>query len=215
MSVVGLFNRARPSIGGFLFDAVLEESSELQTEVTEFPVESGTVGNDHAADRPLRITMRVGMSNNAFRAAAADAGQFAGGAGAVIGTAAGASIGQLSGSTAAAAGLAASVANAAYAAGSASTRSLSALEAVREIQRAKELVDVIGGKGQEYTGCLITNTRQETNKENENGLELVVEMKQLLIIDMQRRDRDVVAAPDDPAATIAPPTRDFGLVVPR
>ncbi len=211
MSVIGLFAQSRPSIAGLFFDAVLDESSELITEVTEFPVETGAVGNDHAVQRPLTLIMRVGVSDNpsrALRALASDAGGPI--AGNLAGTAIGAGIGQLSTSVAVAAGLSGSLANAAFAAGQARTRSQSALEDMRTLQRENKIIDVVGIKGS-YKNMMITATRQGTTKENEQSLELVVEMRQLLTITSPLVQKPI-PAPNDPAFTQAQPEADLGLV---
>lgn len=41
MSLIGIFTKMRPQIGELYFDALLEESSELTTEVSEYPLEDG------------------------------------------------------------------------------------------------------------------------------------------------------------------------------
>lgn len=216
MSVVGLFTNSRPAIGGLFFDAVLDESSELTTEVTEFPIEDGSVGNDHAVQRPLMLTMRVGVSDNVFRAAraaAADVGGPIAGAASSVGGALAGTAGGLIGSNAAEVGLALSVANAAFAAGQASTRSQTALEAIRDIQRRAQIITVVGAKAT-YDRMMIVSTRQETTKENEQSLVLVVELQQILEVTSQDAAQPI-PAPNDPAATQAQPTTDLGLVVPQ
>lgn len=217
MSIVGVFTRAEPSIGGLYFDASLEESTEMVSEVSEFPIESGALGSDNVAQRPLVITMLVGVSDNPFRALSAAANAIPGGAlvGSLGGTAVGGLIGQLGGAGAAVAGLAGSVANAAYAAGQAETRSLSVLEEMRAIQRAGLFVDVVTAKGKTYTRCLIRSTRQATTKENEQGLELEIELIQPLVVgedpNQEGTNKDELA-PDDPVATQGQPPVNLGEV---
>ena len=75
MSIAAIFTKQRPNIGGIYFDALLEESDELQTDVTRYPIESGVEGNDHAVNRNQRFTMLVGISDNPARALAAQATQ--------------------------------------------------------------------------------------------------------------------------------------------
>ena len=123
MSIVGVFTKAQPSIGDLYFDAMLEETTEMVSEVTEYPLESGSVGADHVAQKPLIITMTVGVSNNPFRALAASSSVPL--AGNLAGAATGAVVGQLAGSAAAAVGVGATAVNAAFSAGQDSTRSRS------------------------------------------------------------------------------------------
>lgn len=208
MSLVGIFTKSRPSIGGRYFDAVLEESSELVTEVTRYPVEDGATGNDHAVLRPLRITMTVGVSDNVFRAIAASAGPLGGLVSNVGGTAVGALIGKAGKGVAIGTGLLAGNISAAVSAGQPATRSQSALEEIREIQRAGLVIDVVGTKST-YQNCIITNTYQRTTKENEQGLELVVELQQLLIMDSQEAP---VLPYGDSSGTQAQPYNDLGEI---
>ena len=185
--------------------------------MSEFPIENGALGSDNVAQRPLVITMLVGVSDNPFRALSASANAIPGGAlaGSLGGTAIGGVIGQLGGSAAAVAGLAGSVVNAAYAAGQAETRSLSVLEEMRAIQRAGLFVDVVTAKGKTYTRCLIRNTRQATNKENEQGLELVVELVQPLIVGTdpyEKGTKKEELAPEDPVETQGQPVSRLGEI---
>lgn len=217
MAITGVFTQRRPVIAGLVFDATITESTEMVTDVTEFPIETGAVGNDHAVQRPLRITMRVGISDNparAIRALATDpipgvGGEIVAGAtGVVIGQGVGTAVGGLGGDAASAAGVNATLANAAYSAGQPTTRSQSALDAIRDIQKRNRIIDVVGAKTQ-YENCMITSTRQETNKENEQGLELVVEMQQLILVDTSPRT-PATPAQNDPAGTQAQAPRDLG-----
>lgn len=213
MSIVGIFTRSQPSIGGVYVDAVLEESTELQTDVTEFPIEDGSVGHDHAVVRPLRLTMTIGVSDNPFRVARAKASEAAGalagfGVGVGAGLGVGAAVGRLSGRAAAVGGLLAGAANTA---GQAASYSTSVLEKVRALQRDCAIIDVVPAKGPIYQGCMITRTYQQTTKANEGGLELVVELQQLQIINQQ--STPLVNPPvGDTAATQAQPTVDLGRV---
>ena len=209
MSIVGIFTRARPRIGALYFDAVLSESSELLTDVTEFPIETGAIGNDHAVQRPLTLTMRVGVSDNPARALRAEAGDATG---LLAGAAVGGFLSGVSENIAIASGIAASEVNAAYTAGQDPVRSQSVLDAVRDIQRANRIVSIVTLKRQ-YENVMITGTRQETNKENEGGLELIVDMKQLLTVPPE--EEDTIPAQDDPASTQAQKEEDLGQVVPQ
>lgn len=55
------------SIGSLTFDAVFEESHESDLEVTEFPIETGSMISDHAYMKPLRITIQAGVSDTPLR----------------------------------------------------------------------------------------------------------------------------------------------------
>lgn len=212
MSVVGIFSKSRPDIGGLYFDALLEESSELITDVTEYPIETGAVGNDHAVDRPLRLIMTVALSDNLFKSAMASASipdGLLGLAGPVVGTAVGAAVGMLGGAAAAVAGIGGSVMT--ELAGSLGARSSKMIAAIRALQQSHALIDVVGAK-ETYTNVLITNTRVQVTKENEGGLELVVEMQKLYIVDSLANQAIVNSnlPAGDTAATQAQTENDLG-----
>lgn len=183
MSVVNLFTKSRPEIDGAFFDAVLTEQTELQTEVSDYPLEDATTASDNAVTRPLTLVMTVGASDNLLKTATAEAGEFSGLISAGSSLTVGMAASLLSGGAAALAGLGATVGAAAISAGT-RKRSSTLLDAIRKTQREKVVFDIITSKG-EYKNVIITNTRQETTTENEAGLELVVEMRQLTIINRQ------------------------------
>lgn len=55
------------SIGGLMFDAVFEETHEIDLEVTDTPVETGVSVSDHAYMKPLRVTISAGVSDAILR----------------------------------------------------------------------------------------------------------------------------------------------------
>ncbi|CAA0322200.1 MULTISPECIES: phage baseplate protein [Klebsiella] len=183
MAITGLFTRNRPQIGNLYFDALLKESTELRTEVSDFPLETAETAQDNAVTRALDITMEIGVSDNWFRGLIAQQEELAqplfdiGG-----GFTAGVAASLMSGRTAALSGIAASVGLAVYQHSQGTTRSQSLLEQLRTIQRNHETFDLVASKGASYRNCLITNTRTEIDKETEGGLIIVVDMKQLTII---------------------------------
>ncbi|MCR9028325.1 hypothetical protein NXA99_07230 [Citrobacter amalonaticus] len=183
MSIVNIFSTSRPNINGISFDAVLNEQTELRTEISDYPLEDATTASDNAVTLPLSLIMTVGASDNLIKAATAEAGEFSGVLSAGIGVTAGMAASVLSGGAAALAGLGLTVGAASISAGT-RARSATILDAIREIQRSNTIFTVITSKG-EYSNMIISNTRQETNKENENGLELVVEMRQVTLINRQ------------------------------
>lgn len=60
------------SIGGLVFDAVIEEQHDSSLEVTENPVETGVVVADHAYMKPQRVTITAGVSDTPLRALVRD-----------------------------------------------------------------------------------------------------------------------------------------------
>ena len=60
------------SMGGFVFDAVFEETHEADLEVTDNPVETGVVVSDHAFMKPLRVKISAGVSDTPLAAVTDD-----------------------------------------------------------------------------------------------------------------------------------------------
>ncbi|GKV75515.1 hypothetical protein PEC106568_06890 [Pectobacterium carotovorum subsp. carotovorum] len=212
MSIIGIFNKSRPQIRGIFFDAILEESSELPTVVSEYPLENGYTANDNAITRPLVVIMTVAISDNPIKTLMAQAGQFSTLGGIGAGLAAGAVGSLLGGSAAALAGVAASIGLSVTASGN--KRSQEALDGMRWSQRNSEILTVIDSAGTSYDNMIITNTRTQRNKENEGGLELVVEMRQLVLVNANR-SAEVINAnlpPNDTASTQGQATINRGEV---
>jgi hypothetical protein len=68
MSLVGVFTKFRPEIGGIFFDATLDETSTLMTIVSSYPLEDASTANDNAVTKPLELTMTVAISDNPIKA---------------------------------------------------------------------------------------------------------------------------------------------------
>jgi hypothetical protein len=184
MAITGLFTRNRPKIGNLYFDATLRETTELRTDVSEFPLDTAETAHDNAVTRPLALTMTVGVSDNWFRELMAQQqDSLAGllGVGANITTGMAASM--LGGRGSALAGIGASIATSFYSGGQSTTsRSQNLLEQLRELQRSHTPFELVASRGAIYKNCLITNTRTENSKETEGGMEIVVDLLQLTII---------------------------------
>lgn len=226
MPLAAIFTRRQPSIGGIIFDATLEETDELKTDVSRYSIESGIEGNDHAVTRNQTFSLTVGISDNIAKSLTADASQGAvlnnlnrmglssGAMQTIIGgataTGIGAAVSGLSGSVSALAGVGASIANASYAAGQAATRSATVLESIRSLQRSKSIFTLSTSKGT-YDNCLITRTRRQTTPENTQGLELVVEIEQMRIMSTQRTIVGIKPQ-NDTAETQAYPMQDYGRI---
>lgn len=214
MAFTGLFTRNRPKIGNLYFDALLKETSELRTDVSEYPLETGETAHDNAVTRPLSITMEIGVSDNWFRGLIAQQEELAQplvdiGGGLTTGVAAS----LMSGRTAALSGIAASVGLAFYQSSQGTTRSQSLLDQLRTIQRNHETFDLVASKGASYKNCIITNTRTESDKDSEGGLIILVDMLQLTIIHDTVEETNANLPYGDTAATQAQREVSGGEVV--
>lgn len=182
MSIVSLFTRQAPTIAGYQFDAVLEDTLDVSVEWTIYPVESGVNVNDHRIIQPVRWTMTGAVSNNPLKVQLTDF--LAGG------------LSNLTNNpyVAAVAGLAAG-----FLAGSDQTRASTTLEFLITLMRSGEPFAIDAGDIQ-LQNMVISRIGRTKDISNESGLIFVCEMQELITLDrlqtlgqpsqMQLRDGD-------------------------
>lgn len=67
MSLIQIFTREAPTIAGYAFDAVLEDTFEATVTVTSYPIESGVKISDHRILNPFKWTLTGAISNNPLK----------------------------------------------------------------------------------------------------------------------------------------------------
>lgn len=174
MSIINLITREPPVIGGYQFDAVLEDTLEFGVEIPTYPIESGASISDHRILKPCqyRLTGIVSNSPPMNPNSLSYWGQVAGSIG----------VGALSNLTnnplvAAVAGL-----SIGFLAGTDETRAGAALERLVEILEGKKPFAVDAGDVQLQNMC-ITNIRRTKNPENENGLVFELDLAEFITLD--------------------------------
>jgi len=172
MSLINLFTRKAPTIGGnrtgqtgYAFDAVLEDTLELNVAITTYPVESGARVADHRILSPIKYSLTGAISNNPLKVQVTD---FIGGA-----------ISNLTDNpiVAGAAGLSAS-----FLAGGDATRASSTLELLIDLMQNGQPFDVDAGDIT-LTDMVITRLSRTKEPRNENGLEFVAELQELVTLE--------------------------------
>lgn len=165
MSLVSLFTKEAPTINGYSFDAILEDTLDITVEVTDYAVETGVRVADHRILKPFKWSMKGAISNNPLKINATD---FVGGA--------------LSNLTdnpyvAAVAGM-----SAGFLSGGDDTRASSTLEFLINLTRMGDPFTINAG---DITLVNMVITRLSRTKEprNEGGLEFVVELQELITLD--------------------------------
>lgn len=200
MSIINIFTKQAPTIAGYSFDAVLEDSFEATVNVTTYPVESGVRVSDHRILNPYKWTMTGAISNNPLKTQLTD---FAGGA--------------LSNLTdnpliAAVAGL-----SAGWLAGSDETRGSSTLEFLLVLMQSGDPFDIDAGDII-LKNMVITRLSRTKEPRNENGLEFVVELQELITLDRisQQGEPDIAQLrTGDPAESAVSRTIKKGQVIAR
>lgn len=202
MSILSLFTRSSPMLGGYQFDAVLEDTFEASVEITRYPVESGVKVADHRIIQPMKYYLTGAMSNNPLKAidniTGAIAGIVAGGL---------SNIASSNPLVATVAGL-----SAGFLAGSEATRSSSVLSLLLNLMVAGQPFDVDAVDIQ-LTNMVITRISRDRDPEVENGLIFVAELQELIQLErlVNKTQPSQEQLPDgDPAKEAAAATTNSG-----
>lgn len=165
MSIINLFTKQAPTLAGYSFDAVLEDSLEASVEWTSYPVETGVNVNDHRIIQPVKWTLTGAVSNNPLQVQITDF--LTGGLSNLtnnpyVATVAGLAAGFLSGSD--------------------ETRSSTTLEFLINLMVAGEPFDIDAGDIQ-LQNMVIGRIGRTKNPENEQGLVFVAELQEIITLD--------------------------------
>lgn len=153
MSLLSIFTPNAPTMAGYEFDAVLEDTFEASVDLTGYTIELGARVSDHRIVNPFRWSIVGAISNTPLKAGLTD---FVGGATSNF-------IGN-SGIASTVAGL-----SAGFLAGSSETRASSTLDFLITLMTTGEPFDVDTGDVQ-LTNMVIVNLRRTKDPSNENGL---------------------------------------------
>lgn len=166
MSIINLFTKQAPTLAGYSFDAVLEDSFEASVEWTTYPVETGVNVNDHRIINPVTWSLTGAVSNNPLKVQLTDF--LAGGL---------SNLSRDNPYVATVAGL-----TAGFLAGSDETRASTTLEFLINLMVAGEPFDVDAGDIQ-LTNMVINRIGRTKDNSNENGLIFVCDMQELITLD--------------------------------
>lgn len=158
MSIVTLFRNSAPSIAGYEFDAILEDTLELEVETTTYPIESGASAADHRIVQPFRWTLVGAVSNNPIQPVVTDF------------------VGAVSDNPAA--GLVAGLLS-----GSNDTRASDALAFLIDLATQREAFSIDAGDIQ-LDNMVIARISRTKEPRNENGLEFIAELQEYPTLDV-------------------------------
>lgn len=165
MSIINLFTKQAPTIAGYSFDAVLEDTFEASVEVTTYPLETGIRVADHRILQPLKWSLVGAVSNNPLKVQITD---FIGGAlsnltdNPLVSTVAGLSAGFLAGSD--------------------ETRASTTLQFLLNLMQAGDPFDIDAGDIT-LTNMVITSLSRTKDPSNENGLIFVANLQELILLE--------------------------------
>ncbi|PYY72197.1 hypothetical protein CRX42_02380 [Pseudomonas jessenii] len=167
MSLMSIFAKTLPKIGPLEFDAKLEGSTDKAVYLTQFPVEFGANGNDHAILLPNRYLLTGAVSNSPLGLDLNDIGMMGAGA---LATAVG-GIG----------GAAISAVSAYLLSGSDETRASTAWASLTAILESRARFDLDTGK-EIMRDMMLIRLTERTRPENEDGLVFIAELQQVRIV---------------------------------
>ncbi|WP_017903607.1 phage baseplate protein [Pseudomonas asplenii] len=172
MSIINIFTRQAPTIAGYSFDAVLEDTLEASVTLTAIPIESGVRISDHRIMNPFKYTLTGAISNNPVKVQLTD---FLGGAlsnltsNPIVSTVAGLSAGFLAGSD--------------------ETRASTTLDFLIWLMQSYDPFDIDAGDIL-LKNMAITKISRTKEPRNEGGLEFVVELQEVISLDRIARDTE-------------------------
>lgn len=165
MSIINIFTKQAPTLAGYSFDAVLEDTLDASVEWTTYPVESGVNINDHRIIQPVKWRLTGAVSNNPLQVQITD---FIGGGlsnltnNPYVATVAGLSAGFLAGSN--------------------ETRSSTTLEFLLNLMIAGAPFSMDAGDIQ-LQNMAISRIGRTRDPSNENGLLFVAELQEIITLD--------------------------------
>lgn len=175
--------RPKRAIGPFEAQVTLREVHTDELEITDQPVEEGSLVTDHAFKRPSEVVIECAWSNSPQRL-----GLLSGLAGAVTGTVQGVN---------------------AIVTGNSLDQVRDVYQKLLDLQATRERFDVFTGK-RVYKDMLIKSLRTDTDKESANILRVTVHLRQIIIATVQLVTISAPAEDQaDPQSTL--PSVDKGL----
>lgn len=165
MGIVNLFTKQAPTIAGYSFDAVLEDTFEATVEVTTYAIESGVRVSDHRILQPFKWSLVGAVSNNPLSVQLTD---FLGGA-----------LSNLTNNP-----LVSSIAglSAGFLAGSDETRASTTLQFLITLMQGGDPFDIDAGDII-LRNMVITRLSRTKDPSNENGLIFIADLQELITLD--------------------------------
>lgn len=158
MSLVNIFTRSAPTIAGYEFDAVLEDTLEADVTLTGYTIELGFRASDHRIVNPFKWSLVGAVSNNPLKTSVTDFF--------------GALAQESSGLLATVSGLSSS-----FLSGGGETRASATLDFLITLMTTGEPFDIDAGDIQ-LTNMVIARLRRTKDPENENGLIFECDMQE-------------------------------------
>lgn len=195
MALVNIFTPKSPTIAGYEFDAILEDTFEAEVDLTGYTIELGARANDHRVIKPFKWSLVGAVSNNPLNASVTDfIGALSNDAGGVLSTVAGLSAGFLAGGD--------------------ETRASSTLDFLITLMVSGEPFDIDAGDIQ-LTNMVIARIRRTKDATNENGLIFEADLQEYPTLETTLTKNGALLSqlnPDDPSSSQAVADVNLGEV---
>lgn len=207
-----IFPKKSPTVAGFQFDAVIEDTFEASIELTRYPIESGVQVNDHRIINPQKYYITGAIGSKPIKPLIS--------AETTLSDLAGIGIGALSNLmrnnpyVAIIAGL-----SSGFLAGSTESRASAALDNFMQLMRAGLPFDV-DAVDLQLRNMVITKISRTRDPENEEGLILVMEIQELITLSRINEEGGINPTSDqlnegDPSQTSCTREANRGEQIPR
>lgn len=195
MALINIFTPKSPTLAGYEFDAILEDTFEAEVDLTGYTIELGARATDHRVIKPFKWSLVGAVSNNPLNASVTDfIGALSNDAGGILSTVAGLSAGFLAGGN--------------------ETRASSTLDFLITLMVSGEPFDIDAGDIQ-LTNMVIARIRRTKDAANENGLIFEADLQEYPTLETTLTKNGALLSqlnPDDPSYSQAVADVNLGEV---
>lgn len=195
MALINIFTPKSPTLAGYEFDAILEDTFEAEVDLTGYTIELGARATDHRVIKPFKWSLVGAVSNNPLNASVTDfIGALSNDAGGILSTVAGLSAGFLAGGN--------------------ETRASSTLDFLITLMVSGEPFDIDAGDIQ-LTNMVIGRIRRTKDATNENGLIFEADLQEYPTLETTLTKNGALLSqlnPDDPSYSQAVANVNLGEV---
>lgn len=190
MSLINIFTAKSPTLNNIEFDAVLEDTFELNVDLTGYEIELGARASDHRIIKPMKWSIIGAVSNTPLQPGITDF---------VLGAIDNPLVSTVAG----------------FLSGGNETRSSSALESLISLTTTGEPFDVDAGDIQ-LTNMVIASIRRTKDASNEGGLIFEAELQEYPTLQTTIANNQPISSQlnqDDPSASQASALNNIGELI--
>ena len=209
-SFTSIFDKVTPKLNGVEFDAVIQEGAELTAESTDYPLEDGSINQDHIVSLPLKLNMTIAGSNTPVARTLTDTARDTG-LGAASNALPGSVLAGVSGIASALNTIGDNQRNIAQASGSNTSRCVTLWDELYKMMTERQVFDVVHTL-KVYKNMHFTSLSYERTEEDENILIIHAELKQITTVKSRGSSQKVLTEAGTDIAKQAQDRSELGFV---